>query len=128
MDMKLINSNLPTEIQNKILYFILSHPCAEIIKNECLNHGCEDTYINFETEIYNKDTRLYFPEFYFKRLNKYCTSCNISLRNKNCFFYDNNIHCKTCFDEIIHQERMEDDFEYRMEYYNDHYDDDDDDD
>ena len=82
--MKLIN-NLPQELQNKI-YLYLSHPCADMIKRECSDHGCEDRYIFIEKELYNDDTRLYFPELYFKELNKYCERCNTLLRNKNTFF------------------------------------------
>ena len=75
MDMKLIN--LPIEIKNNIFLY-LSHPCADIIKEVCLNIGCEE-FSEFESKEFTElgcminkeyfDTRLHFPTIYFNFLN-----------------------------------------------------------
>ena len=56
-------NKLPTEIQNKIFYYLTIHPCADIIK-KCKrffflksNPGIDKTYFKYQAEKFNCDPR-----------------------------------------------------------------------
>ena len=56
-------NKLPTEIQNKIFYYLTIHPCADIIK-KCKrffflksNPGIDKTYFKYQAEKFNCDSR-----------------------------------------------------------------------
>jgi hypothetical protein len=87
--MEILN-NIPSEIKNKILLY-LSHPCADMIKEECENNGCEEF-----------DTKLDFSTLYFKEYNICCKRCKALLRNKSQYISCNQycgtfILCENCF-------------------------------
>ena len=39
-----IYNNLPSELQRKVKYFLLEHPCARIIKDEIIKLKCDRIY------------------------------------------------------------------------------------
>jgi hypothetical protein len=66
-----IYNKLPVEIQNKIIYFTLEHPCAKIIKDEIEALNC-DKMFKFK---YNHKTfcvvdgKMFFCNEYFRKFN-----------------------------------------------------------
>jgi len=64
---------LPTELQNKVKYFVLEHPVAKIIKDEIERLNCHLTF-KFNDErghLFCKvDGKLFFANQYFYTLDK----------------------------------------------------------
>ena len=71
----LIRETLPEEIENKIQLY-LSHPCADIIKQKCLDLGCDlnsEKRLEFLSKGYDLDRILLLKRelfsFFFKMKN-----------------------------------------------------------
>ena len=68
-----IYDNLPSELQNKIKYYVLEHPIARIIKDEIERLNCDLTFKFREkaggSTVCKIDGRLFFANEYFLQYN-----------------------------------------------------------
>ena len=75
-------SNLPLELQNKIMFYVLEHPCAKMIKDECIKQGLSEKHefiLNDHGTTYYSDDRDNFSDFYFETRHASCYMCNNKL-------------------------------------------------
>ena len=68
-----IYSLLPTELQNKIKYYVLEHPIARIIKDDISRLRCDEHYTFRDNggKVFCKvDGRDFYANEYFRKFNK----------------------------------------------------------
>ena len=68
-----IYSLLPNELQTKIKYYVLSHPTAEIIREQIAELRCDEFYTIRDQQgkiFFKADGRDFFCDEYFRRLKK----------------------------------------------------------
>ena len=75
-----IYDNLPSELQRKIKYFLLEHPCARIIKDEIIKLKCDRIY-KFKVEgtpTIVVDGLDFFCNTYFSQFEDHSTSTDFN--------------------------------------------------
>ena len=78
-------SNLPVELQNKILFYCAEHPCSKMIKDECIKQGLSEKNESNWNEhglVFYFDDRDNFIDFYFEARNASCYLCNNMLEHE----------------------------------------------
>ena len=64
---------LPSELQNKVKYYVLEHPTAKVIKEEIERLRCDEYYVfrDKDGKVFCKvDGRLFFCNEYFRKFKK----------------------------------------------------------
>ena len=99
-----IYSLLPTDLQNKMKYFVLEHPVAKIIKDEIERLNCHLTF-KFNDErghLFCKvDGKLFFANQYFYTLDKRKDKNKAVMNSEGIIEYDDNDSSSTS-DEYMH--------------------------
>ena len=98
-------SYLPLELQKQIFFCAAEHPCAKMIKDECIKQGVSEKNVwilNVHDTLYYYDDRDNFSDFYFEARHTSCNMCNNKLvHERSIHRVDDdgldNIVCDSCY-------------------------------